>query len=393
MKIKSIYILSLVASFSAFFISCRMDPVGIQNLANFSDTTAIIKSSTTIPFGFALDSALFLNNAKYKAVAIAEANSATLLNQLSHAKIVKADGSLDFTNSDALVIPVASAGLNLYGYSLIGNHDLNAAYLKTYSGITAGLPTSTIQLKLDTAMNKFITQTITHYKDKIHSWAVVSEPLADNGSVGLNSGRSTTSSDVVVWSAYMGKDFALKALNYAHAADPTASLYMEESYLDVYAIKVDSLISYVNYLKGKGAQVDGIGVQLFINISNGTGLNTYANIEIAFRKLGATGLKIRISALSVNENPLAKPFFDPTDVYKLNYQAETYKYIIDSYVKNIPAAQRTGITIWGIDDAHANLLIRADKNTPITSISPLLFNGNFAKKPAFSAVFLSTNGK
>ena len=52
--------------------------------------------------------------------------------------------------------------------------------------------------------------------------------------------------------------------------------------------KLDSLIAYVNELKSKGAQIDGIGTQMHI------GLNTsQAGIENMFRKLAATGLKVQ----------------------------------------------------------------------------------------------------
>ncbi|HEY4786085.1 MAG TPA: endo-1,4-beta-xylanase, partial [Bacteroidales bacterium] len=248
---------------------------------------------------------------------------------------------------------------------------------------------------LDTAMKKFITQTVSYYKNKIHSWAVISEPLADNGSIRTNANTSTSGSDVVVWSNFMGKAFGDSAFRFAHAADPSASLFIDESYLDVYPAKVDSLIGYVNRLKGKGAQVDGVGVILHLNFSNSSSASSYANIDNAFKKLGAAGLKVRISALDINENPLGKPNFDPTDVYKLDYQAVAYKFVIDSYIKNIPAAQRAGICLWGVDDGHSNISIIpvTSTTTSTTSVSPLLFDSNFTKKPAFSAVLQSAKGQ
>jgi endo-1,4-beta-xylanase len=67
---------------------------------------------------------------------------------------------------------------------------------------------------------------------------------------------------------------------------------------------------------------------------------------------------------------------DPT---LLAFQADKYRYVVSSYIKNVPAAQRYGITVWGVDDPES-WIITSQK----LQDAPLLFDKNFAKKPAYS---------
>jgi endo-1,4-beta-xylanase len=108
--------------------------------------------------------------------------------------------------------------------------------------------------------------------------------------------------DWLVWSNYLGRDYALKAFNYAKAADPTALLFINDYNLESRAVKLDSLIAMVTELKGKGAKIDGIGTQM--HISRNT---SYDGIDQMFKKLAATGLKVHISELDVRINPAVVP--------------------------------------------------------------------------------------
>jgi endo-1,4-beta-xylanase len=58
-------------------------------------------------------------------------------------------------------------------------------------------------------------------------------------------------------------------------------------------------------------------------------------------------------------------------------QKERYRQIVASYVKVVPAAQRGGITVWGVWDADSWL------NTADSPDWPLLFDTNFQVKPAW----------
>lgn len=240
-----------------------------------------------------------------------------------------------------------------------------------------------VTAKVDQALNDFITTMVTRYKSKVHAWDVVNEAISPSGAVrtGANSSDVTNPApaDVFFWSDYLGRDFALKAFTYAKAADPTATLYINEYGIESSNAKLDSLIAFVNELKAKGAKVDGIGTQMHI-----TRNTSYAGIDVMMQKLAATGLKIRISELDVktvlnNASGGATPQL-------LAYQAVMYKYVVNSYLKYIPKAQQTGITVWGVNDKNS-WLYNSGKELP------LLYDDNYNKKPAYAGFLQALQGQ
>ncbi|HSF70715.1 MAG TPA: endo-1,4-beta-xylanase, partial [Methylotenera sp.] len=96
---------------------------------------------------------------------------------------------------------------------------------------------------VDSALSRFIRNTVTHYAGKVNAWDVVNEALAD-GTSGLRTSANTspnaTATDRFFWADYLGRDFALKAFNYAKAADPTALLFINDYNLESNNAKLDS---------------------------------------------------------------------------------------------------------------------------------------------------------
>jgi endo-1,4-beta-xylanase len=226
--------------------------------------------------------------------------------------------------------------------------------------------------KLDTALNKYVTGMVNKYKSRVRAWDVINEVFTDGG-VLRNNSNTTGGADLFVWSNYLGDDFAIKAFKYAEAADPTATLFINDYGLEYSPAKLDALIKYVTFLKSKGAKVDGIGTQMHINM-----YTRHEGIDDMMKKLGATGLKIRISELDVRTNVDNKtPYvLSPLDAYG---QEEMYRYVISSYRKYIPKAQQHGITVWGLHDTSSWLYNNGKE-------FPLMFNGDFSKKSTYAAV-------
>jgi endo-1,4-beta-xylanase len=526
MNYKSKYFMLSLLAAGALASCTKMKDISILNTGTYTDTSGTLKSAAgTLPIGFAAyqgDKGF----AQYFPIIAREGTNITPGNEMKHGSIVQSDGSLNFTQADALVNQATSAGLGIHGHTLLWHSQQNATYIKTYAGITvpamaelltnpgfesgstnwsifntngatitfptgsnahsgtgfmqvvnpnnntgsqwkvqvssaafATTPgkqyvisywvkaissggsirlstgpsaaqyqgdqtigtawqqvswtitatlTSTTFLfdmgqvantyyiddasvkeyvqaasaaqaapKVDTAMNNFITGMVTHYKGKVKAWDVVNEPLTDAGTIRTSSnlGGVVANSNTFFWSDYpidgVTKNYALRAFQYAAAADPNALLFINDYNLESSKAKTDSMVAYVAYLKSKGAKIDGIGTQMHVD-ARGT---YYAGIDYMFQQLASTGLQIRISELDVTTIPSGT---DATvgDPQTLGYQATMYNYIINSYLKNVPAAQRYGITVWGVDDPDSW------KPTGL----PLLFDKNFAKKPAYSAV-------
>lgn len=254
---------------------------------------------------------------------------------------------------------------------------IDDASLKEVLPPSSGAQTYTL---LDQVLNSYITSVVNHFKPKVRAWDVVNELFAEDGNIRNNTNTPSTASDVFVWSHYMGRDYALKAFNYAKAADPTADLYINDYNLETSAAKLDSLIAFVNELKTKGAKVDGIGTQMHISVST-----PLAGIDDMMRKLAATGLKIRISELDITAGN-GGTAGTPPGFAALANQAIMYKYVVGSYMRHVPAAQRAGITVWGLTDNTSWLYNNGAQY-------PLLYDQSYNRKPAYASFLQALKGQ
>jgi endo-1,4-beta-xylanase len=241
--------------------------------------------------------------------------------------------------------------------------------------VTAGapLPAAQAAANIDTAMSRFIRNSAMRYAGKVRAWDVLNEAINDGTGTIRNSGTET--SDIFFWAKYLGRDYAVKAFNYAKAADPSALLFINDYNLEYDSRKLDSLIAYVNEIRTKGATIDGIGTQMHISIST-----SKTAIDNMFVKLAATGLKVRVSELDVRVNPNNLTGFSAS-AQNLTDQAEMYKYVAQSFIKNVPAAQRYDFTIWGVADSDSWIVTALKKED-----YPLLFDANYKKKTAFAGL-------
>jgi endo-1,4-beta-xylanase len=217
------------------------------------------------------------------------------------------------------------------------------------------------------AMENWISQMVDHYKNDVHAWDVVNEPMNDAGQ--LRSGKNVTepAADEFYWQDYLGKDYAVTAFKLARQyGKPTDKLFINDYGLENSLAKCDGLIDYVTYIESKGAQVDGIGTQMHLSLSFDT-----TKIDQMFQKLAATGKLIKISEMDIRIGTAS-----PTpDQYA--QQAALYRYVIEAYKKFIPEPQWYGITVWCVSDhpdEHVNWL---------PNDAPCLWDKDYQRKHAY----------
>jgi endo-1,4-beta-xylanase len=278
----------------------------------------------------------------------------------------------------------------LFDMGLLANtyyiDDVTVVDVAAANAAAAAGSASAITNRVDSVLKLWIIGTstapgiATHFAGKVAAWDVANEVLVDNGSLRLSTNTTVPSgaTGYFFWNDYLGKTGIVNAFKYAKQADSKAKLFINDYNLEASKAKTDSMVALVTYLKAQGAQVDGIGTQMHCDALT----TSYSGIDYMFQQLAATGLQIKISELDVTIKASAT---DATvgDAVTLGYQAAMYQYIINSYIKNVPAAQRYGITIWGVDDPDS---WRASQ-------LPLLWDKNLVKKPAYSAVLKALQGK
>ena len=241
--------------------------------------------------------------------------------------------------------------------------------------VTAGAPNHNYA-KVDSLLKTTIQTIAGHFKGKVRGWDVINEMFSDGPAGAIRNNTNTanaTANDVFVWSEYLGRDFGVKAFNYAAEADPTAKLFINDYNLESSTRKLDSIIAYVAEIKGRGAKVDGIGTQMHVSINTNK-----EQIDNHFKKLAATGLLVHVSELDIGVNTINATSIVLTEALE-TAQAEMYNYIITSYMRNTPKPQRYGVTIWGVLD---NQSWRYKNGADY----PLIYNAAGAKKKAYEAV-------
>lgn len=269
----------------------------------------------------------------------------------------------------------------------------NTYYIDSVSVTLANPPTSAAtfaeqQLRIDTSLKSFITNTVTRYKANVHAWDVINEPLDDTG--GIRSGIS--SSDAFYWGDYLGDrteskqkkangdSMVAKAFRYAHAADPNAKLFLNDYAHESNTRKMDSLIALVTRMKAAGVPIHGVGLQMHM-----TYLTPNTAIDNALMKMARLGLLVKITELDISvnlgdqANPETANFVLSSTM--LPQLAAKYKQVAESYIRNVPQAQRYGITVWGVGDGDSWLRNRLPYHT---KDYPLLWDESYNKKEAYT---------
>ncbi len=243
------------------------------------------------------------------------------------------------------------------------------AAIRPYGGSIEKTPEQKTQI-IGAALQDWISKMVGHYKDRVNAWDALNEPIADNGQVRNANNTPVGASDTFVWQTYLGKSFGVKAFQYAQAAgNDTDILFANDYNLEQSTAKLQAFLDYVEYIDDSLATlglrpVDGLGTQMHVSINTDT-----LAIDNMFVKMAATGKLIKVSELDVKVGTTT-----PSPA-QLAAQMKMYRYVITSFMKHVPAAQRYGVTIWGVNDgANENWL--ADD-------APCMWDKKFNRKQAY----------
>lgn len=222
---------------------------------------------------------------------------------------------------------------------------------------------------IEASMTDWISKMVGHYKDDVHAWDVVNEPMKEGGT--LRDGNVTDlANDEFYWVKYLGQDYAVKAFKLARQyGSPTDKLFINDYNLEYNLAKCDGLITYVQYIESQGATVDGIGTQMHLSLTSDKD-----KIVQMFQKLAASGKLIKISELDIRLGTKS-----PTPA-QLASQADMYQYVMDMYKKYIPENQQYGVTIWGVSDNEN------EHEYWLPDESPNVWDANYNRKHAYKGV-------
>ncbi|MFD8803427.1 endo-1,4-beta-xylanase [Streptomyces atroolivaceus] len=290
-------------------------------------------------FGTAV-AANHLGEAAYASTLNAQFDSVTPENEMKWDALESTRDSFNFAAADRIVGHAQSKGMKVRGHTLVWHSQL--------PGWVGGLGAT----DLHSAMNNHITQVMTHYKGEIHSWDVVNEAYQD-GSSGAR--RSSPFQDK------LGNGFIEEAFRTARTVDADAKLCYNDYNTDGRNAKSNAVYDMVKDFKQRGVPIDCVGFQSHFNSNSPVPSDFQANLQ----RFADLGVDVQITELDIEGSGSA--------------QAANYTKVVNAC---LAVTRCTGITVWGV----------TDKYSWRSSGTPLLFDGDYNKKPAYDAVLAALGG-
>lgn len=307
--------------------------------AETADTLGSAAAAQGRYFGTAV-AASHLGETDYVSTLNREFDSATPENEMKWDATEPTRGTFTFSAADQVVNHAQAQGMDVRGHTLVWHSQLPS----WVGGLGAA--------DLRSAMNNHINRVMGHYKGQIHSWDVVNEAFQDGGS---GARRSSPFQDK------LGDGYIEEAFRTARAADPAAKLCYNDYNTDGVNAKSTAVYNMVKDFKSRGVPIDCVGFQGHFNSNSPVPSDLRANLQ----RFADLGVDVQITELDIEGSGAA--------------QADSYARVVEACL----AVDRcTGITVWGV----------TDKYSWRSGGTPLLFDGNYAAKPAYDAVLSALGG-
>ncbi|MFG3246294.1 endo-1,4-beta-xylanase [Streptomyces sp. NPDC048187] len=287
-------------------------------------------------FGTAIASGK-LGDSAYTSIASREFNMVTAENEMKIDATEPQRGQFNFSSADRVYNWAVQNGKQVRGHTLAW-HSQQPGWMQSLGGSA-----------LRQAMIDHINGVMAHYKGKIAQWDVVNEAFAD-GSSGARRDSNLQRT---------GNDWIEVAFRTARAADPSAKLCYNDYNVENWTwAKTQAMYNMVKDFKQRGVPIDCVGFQSHFN--SGSPYNS--NFRTTLQNFAALGVDVAITELDIQ-----------------GASASTYAAVTNDC---LAVARCLGITVWGVRDSDSWR----------SQDTPLLFNNNGSKKPAYTAVLDALNG-
>ncbi|WP_371631964.1 endo-1,4-beta-xylanase [Streptomyces sp. NBC_01259] len=315
---------------------------GLLSLAGTADAATTLGASAAAKnryFGTAV-AANHLGESAYASTLDTEFTMVTPENEMKWDAVESARNSFSFGSADQIVSHAQGKGMKVRGHTLVWYSQL--------PGWVGGLGTDDLR----SAMNNHITKVMDHYKGRIYAWDVVNEAFQDGGS---GARRSSPFQDK------LGSGYIEEAFRTARAADSGAKLCYNDYNTDGQNAKSNAVYAMVKDFKQRGVPIDCVGFQSHFNSNSPVPSDYQANLQ----RFADLGVDVQITELDIEGSGSA--------------QAADYTKVVNAC---LAVSRCAGMTVWGV----------TDKYSWRSSGTPLLFDGGYAKKPAYTAVLTALGG-
>ena len=232
------------------------------------DSNSTLKSVASFPIGAAINPSLLASNQSYKLTLQKEYSSVSSENCFKMNQVQPKVGQFNWTDTDALVNFAKQSNMRVHGHTLIYYKSL-PDWVTNFKGDS---------LAWEKLMKIHIQTVMGHYKGKVTSWDVVNEAFEDDGTLRKS-----------IWYENLGADYIARCFQYAHEADPQALLFYNENVVDK-PKKLAAVLALLNNLQKRKIAINGIGVQMHININT-----SEMSLSSDIRQYANTGLLVHLS--------------------------------------------------------------------------------------------------
>jgi endo-1,4-beta-xylanase len=288
-----------------------------------------------------------LNNSTYANLARTHFSSITAENHMKWDTVEPSQNNFNFGPGDQIVQFAQQNNQHVYGHTLVW-HSQTPQWVQNLSGTA-----------MSQAMQNHITQMLQRWPN-VGRWDVVNEVIGDNAQL-----RNS------FWLQGLGQGYIAQAFQFARAADPNATLCMNDYSIDGINAKSDAYFNLAQQLLAQGVPINCMSFQAHLILGQ-----VPSNMQQNLQRFANLGLEIWITELDIRI-PL------PVTQQDLQQQASDYARVFE-ICQNVGCA---GVTTWGIHDAQSWV----DSTFPEFD-SPLLWDDNFNAKPAFNAVLQQLGG-
>lgn len=299
--------------------------------------------------GTAVDADALQNEPRYSETLAREFNMVTPEVSMKFDATEPQRGVYSFSEADSIVTFARAHDMQVRGHNLVW-----------YRALPAWLTTGKFtRNELLTILHDHIFAEVSHYRDQVNIWDVVNEAVNDDGRL-----RNS------IWLRGIGPDYLDLAFRWAHEANPQARLFYNDYGGEGLGRKSDAIYALVKGLLQRGAPINGVGLQMHVNIEKyPKPQDVLANMQ----RLAALGLEVQITEMDVRIQGDARPM-----QAKLDTQSIIYRDMLSTCLSVI---QCTAFVMWGFTDAHS--WIPAATGHPD---APLIFNEQYRSKPAYFAL-------
>ena len=193
--------------------------------------------------------------------------------------------------------------------------------------------------ELSQVLREHIEKVVSHYRGEIFAWDVVNEAFDEPGTLR----HSLWYDQPGIGRAGKLTAYIEQAFRWAHAADPRALLFYNDSEAETINAKSDAIYAMVRDFKRRGVPMDGVGLQMHIFDLH----VDFASLDANIARFAALGVQVHITEMDVALPLDATGQASPAD---LAQQAEIYR-----RVAAVCLAQRgcSAMQTWGFTDKYS----------------------------------------